>query len=221
MINIFDEAKEKTVPTWAKFAEAGDSAQGTYIGKIVGQIDGYDNEQIIYQLLQDDDSVMNVGFGLNKKVMNQDMEAVNFGQIIGFKYKGKIMVKSRRGDSVEVKDFALHQDPKIVNEKWLKENEGNMPKVLDVSGNQKDKGTNNLNEFIQSTKEETKVEEDIPFTSESSKTNEDKLVAIEKLAKDKLGAKTKQEIKDKVMEETSIAFIPVNYDKITEALLAL
>jgi len=222
-IDIFDKAKEKTVPTWAKFAEAGDQYQGTYIGKIVGQIDGYGNEQVIYQLLQDDDNVINVGFGLNKKVMNQDMLAVKFGQIIGFRYKGKISVKDKFGKQVDVKDFALHQDTKIVNDTWLKDNEGNLPNVIDVSREQnKDASGANMNQFVESVKEEsTSEEEDIPFSSGSSLTNEDKLIAIEKLSKEKLGAKNKQEIKDKVMEETSIAFIPVNYDKILEALTAL
>src|ERR1035437_1208824 len=128
-VDIFNQAKEKVMPQWAKFVNAGDSVQGTYIGKIVGQIDGYGNEQIIYQLLQEGGEIINVGFGLNKKFINRDMETVKFGQIIGFKYKGKVLVKDKFGKAVEVKDFSLHHDPKIINVVWVKENLDNMPQV--------------------------------------------------------------------------------------------
>lgn len=210
MVNIFESAKEKVMPEWAKFVTAGDSTQGTYVGKIIGQIDGYGNEQVIYQLLQDNGKIVNVGFGLNKKVINADMQSVKFGQIIGFRYKGKLTVKDKFGKPVEVKDFSLHQDPKIVNELWLKENAGNMPKVTHVT----DSG-------IQNTVKKTEQSEDVPFSSKASLTNEDKLVVIEKLAKEKLGATDSKTSKEKVMESTGIAFIPINYQKIIDALVAM
>lgn len=133
MVDIFNEAKEKVMPQWAKFVNDGDSVQGTYVGKILGQKDGYGNEQIIYQLLQEDGKIVNVGFGLNKKVLHQDMEPVKFGQIIGFRFKGTVSVKDKRtGRPVNVKDFALHQDPKIVDANWLQENKDNMPTPVRV-----------------------------------------------------------------------------------------
>lgn len=150
MVNIFESAKEKTAPKWAKFENAGDNVQGTYVGKITGQKDGYGNEQVIYQLQREDGDVVNVGFGLNKKVLNRDMESVKFGQIVGFLYKGKISVKDKFGKMVEVKDFGLHQDPKIVDKKWLKDNEGNMPTVVEV-----------VNTEIST--DEDEVAEDVPF----------------------------------------------------------
>jgi len=214
MTNIFDSAKEKVMPQWMKFVNPGDSVQGTYIGKITGMVDGFKNEQIVYQLLQDDGSIMNVGFGLNKKFLNRDMETVTFGQIIGFKYKGKVSVKNKRtGLTSEVKDFGLFQDPKIVNAAWLAENKGDMPKATQaapaaapVSG---------FGHF------DDKAEEDVPFSSQGSLTVEDKLAVIEKLAKDKLGATDSASVKEKVMTSTGIAFIPLNYQKIIDALIAL
>ena len=62
------------------------------------------------------------------------------------------------------------------------------------------------------------VAEDVPFSSESSLTNEDKLAVITKLAKDKLGATGVASVKEKVMEATEIAFIPVQYDAIIKKL---
>ena len=137
------------------------------------------------------------------------MEAVRFGQIIGFRYKGTIEVKDKFGKPTKVKDYSLHQDPKIVNAVWLKENEGNMPTVTVAAPAAKP--TDDFKDF------DNKVE-DVPFSSGKSLTNDDKLAVIEKLAKDKLGAVDSQTAKEKVMESTGIAFIPVNFDKIIEAL---
>ena len=62
---------------------------------------------------------------------------------------------------------------------------------------------------------------DVPFSTPGSLTNEDKLKAIEKLAKDKLGATDSITTKSLVMEKLGVAFIPVQYDKILEALTIL
>lgn len=206
--NIFEAAKEKTIPQWMKFVNPGDSIQGTYIGQIVGQIDGYGNEQIIYQILKEDGTVVNVGFGLNKKFLHKDMKDAKFGEILGFKYKDTITVKDKFGKPVKVKDYALYRDPKIVNEKWLKENASNMPVI------------------VRATNEDPKIQkelsaDDIPFSSEGSLTNDDQLALITKLAKEKLNVHTDAEIKDKVMNLTSLAFIPSNYGAIVEKLTAM
>jgi hypothetical protein len=214
MVDIFKEAQEKVMPKWMKFINAGDSAQGTYVGKITGQIDGYGNEQIIYQLLQEDGSVLNVGFGLNKKFLNRDMESVRFGQIIGFRYKGTIEIKDKFGKVTKVKDYAIHQDPKIVNAEWLKENEGNMPTVTKAEPAAASQDSGDFKDFENKT-------EDVPFSSTGSLTNDDKLAAIEKMAKAKLGATDLNSAKVAVMDKIGIAVIPIQYDKILEALAKL
>jgi len=220
MVDIFKEAKEAVVPTWAKFSEDGDSAQGTYVGKIEGQIDGYGNKQVIYQILQDDNSVVNVGFGVNKKFIIGQMETVNFGQIIGFVYKGKVKFKDKFGKTLEVKDFGLHQQANIVNDEWLKENKDNMPEVVRVSDEP-------LDEIAQSKIDANKTfnsiqdTEEAPFPKTEDKpelTESDKLGVIEKLAKDKLDSNDVETTKAKVMEKTGIAFIPLNYDSIIAEL---
>jgi len=220
-IDIFKEAKEKVVPTWARFENDGDTVQGTYVGKIVGQKDSYDNEQVIYQLLQDDEGIINVGFGLNKKFLIQEMEGVKFGQIVGFIYKGKLKVKDKRraGQMVEVKDYGVHQDAKIVDQKWLDDNKDNMPEVIVMSETpeqaeirkskiEADKEFNSISDSIQD-------KEEAPFLSE-----DEKLSVIEKLSKDKFGTVDAETAKAAVMEKTGIAFIPLNYDEIIEKLSA-
>lgn len=219
-IDIFNEVKETVMPQWAKFVNPEDKAQGTYVGKIVGVKDSYGNEQIVYQLLQEDGNILNVGFGLNKKFINRDMESVKFGQIIGFRYKGIVVVKDKRtGKDVSVKDYALHQDPKIVNAVWLKENMGNMPEVTRAEATA-EVSSNDLAQINAEVKAFDGAE-DLPFSSPGSLTNEDKLAVIMKLAKDKLGATDLQSVKDKVMGTTGLAFIPLQYDKITETLSAM
>jgi len=208
MVDIFKEASESVLPTWMKFTNPGDKVQGTYIGKITGQIDGYGNEQIIYQLLQDDGKVINVGFGLNKKFLNRDMDSVKFGQIVGFIYKGQVEIKDKFGKVTKVKDYAIHQDPKIVNEVWLRENSANMPTVT-VAEPAKS-SDDDFKDFEQ--------KEEVPFSSKGSLTNEDKLSVIEKLAKDKLGATDSTTAKVAIMEKLGIAVIPVQYDVIIEKL---
>lgn len=215
MVDIFSEAKEKVMPKWAKFVNDGDKVQGTYVGKIVGQIDGYGNEQIIYQLLQDDGEVVNVGFGLNKKVLHQDMTPVKFGQIVGFLYKGTITVKDKFQKPVNVKDYALHQDPKIVDTEWLKANEGNMPEVTKVTDN-----PSNAQQSAEDLANELKAD-DVPFSSSGSLTNEDKLKVITKLATEKLGATDSTSVKEKTMEALGVAFIPVNFQKLIDGLTAM
>lgn len=217
MVDIFAEGKEKVMPEWAKFANAGDKFQGTYVGKIIGQIDGYGNEQTIYQLLQEDGKIINVGFGLNKKVLHADMQSAKFGQIVGFKYNGKVTVKDKFGKPVEVKDFSLFQDPKIVNDKWLAENKENMPEVIDMAGQQGNAAT--VSQADRDFEAMGKKDEDVPFSSKGNLTNEDKLAEIVRLAKEKLGA-TEADVKDKVMEALGIAFIPVQYDAIVAGLSA-
>jgi len=219
MTDIFAAAKEKVMPEWAKFINDGDSVQGTYVGRILGQKDGYGNEQIIYQLLQGDGKIVNVGFGLNKKVLNQDMVPVNFGQIVGFRYKGTIKVKNKVGQMVDVKDFALHQDPKIVNEVWLRENQGNMPEAVTVVDNSATHMDKTIEDFRSSTT--APASDDVPFSSEGSLTHAVQIAIIEKLAKDKLGVVGLQTVKEKVMETLGDAFIPVNYQKIIDKLAAL
>ena len=103
---------------------------------------------------------------------------------------------------------------------WLKENIDNMPEVTVSEQSAAEAQANKDFEAI-TTEVKTQDSEDVPFSSPGSLTNEDKLAVIMKLAKDKLGATDLQSVKDKVMGATGIAFIPLQYDKITETLSAM
>jgi len=215
MKDIFSETKESLVPTWAVLKNAGEKVQGTYVGRIDNLLSKFGNRQNIYQLLQHDasgDKLVNVAIGVNKKFINDEMQKVNFGQIIGFVCKGMVKVKFQ-GVMVDSKDYGLYQDPKIVDEAWLKENDGNMPKVINAEA-----ATLSSDEDDAEKEFENFGKEAEPFPSSSSVTDEDKLAIINKLASDKLAISDPSLVKDKVMEVTGIAFVPVNYDKIVAAL---
>ena len=68
----------------------------------------------------------------------------------------------------------------------------------------------------QSEPEEEKKPDDSPFHTKTEK--EEMLTAIIKLAETKLGTKTAEEAKEKIMEATSLAFIDANLLKIIEAM---
>lgn len=227
-MDIFAQAKETTKPQWAKFQNKGDNVQGTYVGKIVGQKDGYGNEQIIYQLLQESGDIVNVGFGLNKKFIINQMDSVRFGQIIGFRYKGMLTVKDKFGKSVNVKDFGLHQDPKIINQTWLDDNKNSMPTITYATTTQNPdeiEADKFMNELTKVSDDKTPIldRDDAPFEEKTTQTNspvteEDKLGVILKLSTDKLGITDLEVAKNTIMEKFGIAFIPVNYDQIIESL---
>ena len=214
-VDIFSATNEKKMPSWAKFEKAGDVIQGTYVGKITGTIDGFGNAQIIYQLLKSGE-VFNVAFGENKKVIHQDMAKTKFGQIVGFKFKGKLQVKNKVGKMVEVKDFGLYADPKIVDTEWLKENTDNMPTVTHVNtefAQEKSAANQEFSNFG--------VSESSPVPSNdapASVTPEDKLAIITKLGYDKLGITDMAIMKEKIMEITGVPFLQTHYDKIIASL---
>jgi len=211
-VNIFEAGKEVEKAVWAKFINPGDAIQGTYVGCILNQVDGYGNEQNVYQVKQKDGKTINVGFGLNKKFIVDEMKNVRFGQIIGFKFNGKVQVKNKVGQMVSVNDYSLFQDPKIVDEEWIKDNQGNMPVAS------KAVVTQNVIDQAKATKEFNDINSDVPFSTPGSITNEDKLKVITKLAMDKLGATDSASVKETVMAKTSMAFLPMNYEKIIELL---
>lgn len=237
-VDIFAQTTENVKPDWAKFKVEGDKAQGTYIGKIVGTKDGFGNEQIIYQLLQEDGGILNAGFGLNKKFLHEDMTTVKFGQIIGFVYKGKLTIKSKMtGQDVQVNEFGLHEDSKIVDQVWLDENKDSMPEITvaepdasEIAAQKEFDGVGEGEEdvpFPNETKEEAKgvvappVVEAPVAEAPANLTDDDKLLVIQKLAIDKLKTTDLETSKTKIMEDFKIAFIPLNYDKIIEDLTAL
>lgn len=224
-VNIFEVAKENKMPKWAKFKNAGDSIQGTYIGKIANYINSegrYKTPQNIYQLLREGD-IYNIGFTLNKKNIHKIMDNVPFGQIVGFLYKGEITIPDKLNpeSTIVVKDYAVYTDSKIKDVEWLKENADYMPKVIEFNANThvRDSAVETEKALQEFSKFGANESSPVPSTTApASITPEDKLAVIIKLAHDKLGVSDVSLVKDQVMTATGIAFLPNHYDAIISAL---
>jgi hypothetical protein len=105
MTNIFDEAAPRG--EFKKFQNIGDEIQGTYIDKHEGT-DGYGNQQMIYVLKDSDQKVWNVAFRKTNTIMNEQMNNVHFGQIIGFRFEE--IRPSKKEGSRDAKIIRLYAD---------------------------------------------------------------------------------------------------------------
>jgi hypothetical protein len=218
-IDIFSSGKSSEVE-WASFKEIGDSYQGTYIGKYKA-INKYNQSQTIYELLDAAGKIIKVGVLDTKKIFHNVMDHVFLGQIVGFKYTEN--KPSKNGTGNDTKIIAIWQDPKIVNQEWI--------------DRQKELSQINKAELIGATSmEETEGDEDPtgdgwgafgtptkadeqPVEAPTVNELDAKLKLISELAQSKIGVSGDANvIKDKVMEVTGLAFLPVNYDKIISQL---
>jgi len=224
--NIFTAAKPVNVE-WFYFKEVGDQVQGTYVKKVVGLKDSFENDQIVYEL-STPTGIKRIGFRVPQKI-NRDMDYVNLGQIVGFKFVSTVKwMNPKLHKEQDVKNIQVFADPKIVDQEWLDtrknievvthetvatpdlvEGEGSVIEADEVPG------FGDFENPIPEVKEEVK---EPAKTVKKVKTKEEQLVEIAELAKVKLGIVDPSKVKDAVMEETGLAFISSNYAKIIVSL---
>ena len=205
-MNIFEQGRE-VKSGWAKFQNIGDEVQGTYIGKREG-IDSYKNNQTIYELMDEIGNTVLVGVRDSKVPFHEQMKNIRFGQIVGIKYTAG-MPNDKGQDAVILKIWA---DPKIVNNEWLAaQAQGSTAAV---------QGSAHSDEAPMPTEDDDSPSTpgfdlfaDHPFV-----TPEEKIVKIVEVAGVKFGLTDANEIKQKVMETTGLAFIESNLDAIIEKL---
>jgi hypothetical protein len=116
-VDIFSSAKPQG-GEFAKFANVGDSVQGTYIDVRTG-IDGFGNNQTIYVLSDTAGKIWNVGFRDSNAVVLERMKGVRFGQIVGFRYDE--LRPSKVPGRQAAKIIRVYADPKQVDAEWLKQ----------------------------------------------------------------------------------------------------
>lgn len=168
----------------------GDAIEGTLISKRIvdNQLSG--KEQVIYELKTADGSIWNVG---GKPGIDNQMRNVKLGQIVGFKF-----IEQRKPSKPGLngaKVVQVYANPSIVDEEWLKQQE--------EEGAAVEAG-----------------EQEAPVTAAEAGPVmvEEVLKQINNLAIEKLGATTAQDVKDKVMEYTKLAFIEANLPQILKIL---
>jgi len=113
-VDIFSEATPES-GEFKKFAEIGDSVQGTYIGKNES-IDSFQNEQFIYLIKDVTGKIWNVAFRKSNQVVNERMNGINLGQIVGFRYDEER--PGKMGNKAKI--IRIYADPKHVDSEWLR-----------------------------------------------------------------------------------------------------
>lgn len=115
-MDIFETAQSKG--EFAKLKVKGDAVQGTFIDVQFGK-DSFDNDQVIYVLKDKEGKIWNVGFKLTNKFIQEQMEKVRFGQIVGFRVDDIVESKQRKG--IMVKYIHAYSDIKNVDTAWIAE----------------------------------------------------------------------------------------------------
>lgn len=209
-VNIFEQGRE-VKSGWANFEKVGDEVQGTYVGKKTG-VDSYKNAQTIYELMDDLGNTILVGIRDTKTPFHDQMKHIRFGQIIGIKYT-EGMPNDKGNDAKILKIWA---DPKIVNEEWLA-SQGGMAAPSD-SGAAGENAVEEQQESQQAGTVEPKASGFNIFGDVPLVTEEDKIKKIIEIAGQKYGLSDANEITNKVMEVTNLAFIASNLDAIIEKI---
>ena len=205
MTSIFDDDTNKLTGNWWKKDNIGDKVEGTFEGKNVqiNQMSG--KEQILYQIRATDGILYMVGGNIG---IDSQMQRVKIGQIVGFEFTEERPNKKNPALN-PTKVVQVYANPNVVNEEWLAQQ-----KKLggSVTVEEAEEIINGPDE-----PEEVKAEEqEAPFLTESEKKK--LILQITELATSKLGATNGEDVKSKVMEETSLAFIDSNLLSIVKAL---
>lgn len=203
--NIYDDLPEVRgeIVNWD---EVGQMICGTYVGKS-DMINTKFGQNFLYEIQEDDGNIKKCWA---RKNITDVMKLFKPGVRVKIQYTASI--PSKKGN--DFKEIKVFGNPKIVNEEWLSSQTDPDPVTAEEA-----------EEIINGPKEEVKIEDvkdeksEAPFLTESEKK---KLITqITELATSKLGATDGEDVKNKVMEATELAFIDSNLEKIAEALSAL
>lgn len=187
--------------------EVGQIVCGTYVGKSkpINTMYGVNH---LYEIKNDEGEIVKFW---GRKIIDDKMKFFKFG------VKVKVHFVASRPSKLgnDWKEIKVYGNPKIVDEEWLKE-QSEMSEACDESPAEE-----TANEPVNEPQEEPEPEkeeksEEAPFHTKTEK--EEMLTAIIKLSETKLGTKTAEEAKEKVMEISNLAFIDVNLIKIIEFL---
>lgn len=209
-----------------KFENLGDETQGTYIAVKEGP--GYMGvgTQLQYWI-KSKDGIQIIG---GKPSIDRQMADIRLGQIVGFRYVKDIPSKKGGKDFHQIDVYAR---PDIRDEEWLRTHRGDglldaVPEKTAIGIDEADLEEGLSEEESFPTEAEAKKAFDFsapkapseePFLTESEK--QAILGEIAAIARLKLGALNPEEVKDKVMNATNLAFVENNLGKIVEAMRAL
>ena len=214
-MSIFDDDANKMTGNWWRKEKIGDKLEGTFENKKkqINQMSG--NEQNIYEIRIKNGDLYLVGGNIG---IDSQMQNVKVGQIVGFEFTEERPNKKNPALNA-TKVIQVYANPKIIDEEWLAQRK----KLEESQPNQVTE--EEAEEIMNGSEEEVKIEDaeeektEAPFLTESEKKN--LIIQITELATSKLGATDGEDVKNKVMESTKLAFIDSNLNAIAEALSML
>ena len=81
--------------TWFKFENVGDSVKGTLLSKRTQKgVDQFPDQEV-YELRQEDGTIVNIGISVNKRYIIDRVRNVKLGQIVGFMFKDEKASKTK------------------------------------------------------------------------------------------------------------------------------
>ena len=186
--------------------EVGQEICGTYVGKSEPINTKY-GQNFLYEIQEDDGNIKKCWA---RKNITDVMKLFKFGVRVKIKFIAAI--PSKKGN--DFKDIKVFGNAKVVNEEWLASQTNPDPVSVEEA-----------EEIMNGPEEEIKIEDvegdktEAPFLTESEKKK--LIIQITELATSKLGATDGEDVKNKVMESTELAFIDSNLNAIVSALEAL
>jgi hypothetical protein len=211
-VNIFDVVDYEDSRDFFKFVNVGDKVQGTFIKRDDNSVDSYKNSQTLVSLLQPDKTIKTVSIRHNKVGVLQELDACTIGDIIGFVFTG---TKDNPGKQ-PTKFIRLIHDPKYRDEVWLAEQVKVENPTAGMSAAQIFPDAPTASGPVTAT--ELNLEASL---ASAALSDTDKIKMIADIAKSKLGATTAEDIKNKIVEKTGLALLPINLDAILTKLNAI
>lgn len=224
-----DMSQYKVQTNTFRFKTIGDKIQGTLVGKrITTNALKQGADQLVYDLKVEDGSIQSV-FG--KPGIDFQMKNIRLGQIVEMVFEKQLPAKQPGFSPANV--IQVYADSKIVDQEWLNEQEENAtvesatktfnqphvaggPSFMDAPQPKNAPEVKPLNaaQLTPVPTVATTPLADVPFVSPPPS----KEAQIKDWAKAKIPGTDDTNFTNKVMEQTGVPYIPLNYDKIIELL---
>lgn len=213
-MSIFnDDNKQKG--NWWKPKQIGDLIEGTLVGRrqVPNNLQG--GEQTAYdvkvsgKIISDGKETVpaknEIWTVFGKPGIDAQTRYIQLGQIVGFKFTEKRPATRPGMNDTHV--IQVYANPDVVDEEWMKMSDEEKENAYS-DGNPASQGA------TQTPEEVAQSAQAAPATQSADSLLEE----INKLSAEKLGTKTPEEMKTKVMEVTKLAFIESNLPQIKTAL---
>lgn len=196
-----------------KFTTVGTSLRGTLVGKKQKPDQFKPGQEVTIIEVKRPDGVVVTHF-CNADVA-REIAHVKVGQYISITFTKQLPPKSPTVQGKKI--IEVCSDPKLVDTAWLAEQAEND----EIDGLAEDMGgtvVSNEPSFVDDIDEKALNVSAMATPAPAATPVVDELETIKQLAKLKITGTTDLNFRDKVMEATGIAFIPMNYGKIIEML---